>query len=224
MTTTTTLIGLCGPAGCGKDSVRSLLEMHADFAGLAFAEPMRAMLRELLTSNGVNDDYITRRDLKETPIPGLGVSYRHMAQTLGTEWGRQCLGADFWLNVASTYMADLRGQGYRKFVVSDVRFANEAAWVRAQGGVLWLIDRPGIAPVRQHVSEALPFEADRILHNHSDLANLRRVVHDALLQYNADVAAQRVAMARQQAKTEADAPGVDIDAVHRRRVMNGEHV
>jgi hypothetical protein len=111
-----------------------------------------------------------------------------MAQTLGTEWGRQCLGADFWLNVASTYMADLRGQGYRNFVVSDVRFANEAAWVRAQGGVLWLIDRPGLAPVRQHISEALPFEADRVLHNHGTLPDLRRVVLDALLHLPADAA------------------------------------
>lgn len=173
---TSTLIGLCGPAGCGKDSVRSILEMQADFAGLAFAEPIRNMLRELFTSNGVSDEYITDRALKETEVPGLGYSYRHMAQTLGTEWGRQCMSPDFWLNVANTYMADLRGQGYRKFVVSDVRFANEAAWVRAQGGVVWLIDRPGIAPVRQHVSEAMTFEADTVVPNHGSFADLQRTV------------------------------------------------
>jgi hypothetical protein len=180
-TTTTTLIGLCGPAGCGKDSVRSILEMHADFAGLAFAEPIRNMLRELFTGNGVSDEYITDRALKETEVPGLGHSYRHMAQTLGTEWGRQCMGPDFWLNVANTYMADLRSQGYRKFVVSDVRFANEAAWVRAQGGVVWLIDRPGIAPVRPHVSEAMAFEPDTVVPNHGNFLELRQAVLDAYL-------------------------------------------
>ena len=98
-------IGLCGRAGSGKDTVRSILEMHHDFAGLAFAEPIRAMLRELLTSNGCSDDYITRRELKEVPVPGLGVSYRHMAQTLGTEWGRLCMGHTFWQNLADTYLA-----------------------------------------------------------------------------------------------------------------------
>ncbi|MGB4061558.1 MAG: hypothetical protein WBK26_15235 [Burkholderiaceae bacterium] len=194
-TTPTTLIGLCGPAGSGKDSVRSILEMHNDFAGLAFAEPIREMLRELLTFNGCSADHITQRELKETPVPGLGVSYRHMAQTLGTEWGRNCLGENFWLRVADAYMTHLRSHGYRHFVVSDVRFANEAAWVRARGGVLWLIDRPGVQPVRQHISEAMPFEADRVLHNHGSLPDLRRVVHDALLHLPADLAAQRAAKA-----------------------------
>ena len=188
-------IGLCGRAGSGKDTVRSILEMHHDFAGLAFAEPIRAMLRELLTSNGCSDDYITRRELKETAIPGLGISYRQMAQTLGTEWGRQQLGGNFWLNVANTYLADLRTQGYRRFVVSDVRFANEAEWVRQQGGLVWLIDRPGIDDVRPHVSEAMPtsagFEADRIIHNHSTVHDLQRLVFDALVLAEADLAAQR---------------------------------
>lgn len=174
--TTPILIGLCGPAGSGKDTVRSLLEQHHDFAGLAFAEPIRAMLRELLASNGCSDDYITRRELKETPVPGLGVSYRHMAQTLGTEWGRHCLGEAFWLRVAETYMADLRGQGYRRFVVSDVRFANEAAWVRAQGGVLWRVERPGLPSVRAHVSEMQPFEADEVISNAGTVQQLQEAV------------------------------------------------
>ena len=187
----TTLIGLCGRAGSGKDSVRSILEMHNHYAGLSFAEPIRGMLRELLTTNGCSDEYITNRELKETPVPGLGVSYRQMAQTLGTEWARQHLHPDFWLRVADTYMADLRENGYRHFVVSDVRFANEAEWVRKQGGVLWLVDRPGIDPVREHISEAMPFEADRIIHNHSNLPDLRRVVHAALLHMPADLAAMR---------------------------------
>lgn len=214
-TTSTTLIGLCGPAGSGKDSVRSILEMHNDFGGLAFAEPIRAMLHELLTENGLSGDYITQRELKEMPVPGLGVSYRQMAQTLGTEWGRNCLGQDFWLRVADTCMADLRSHGYRHFVVSDVRFTNEAAWVRARGGVLWLVDRPGVQPVRQHISEAMPFEADRVLHNHGSLPDLRRVVHDALLHLPADLAAQRVHAVRQ--KTTSTGDGVDIDAVHSNR-------
>jgi hypothetical protein len=176
----TTIIGLAGPAGSGKDTVRHILELSHDFAGLAFAEPIRAMVRELLTSNGCSDDYITNRELKETPIPGLGVSARHMMQTLGTEWARKCLAEDFWLKLAATYMADLRGQGYRQFVISDVRFANEAEWVRAQGGEIWMIERPGLQPVRQHVSECVQFSVDQMLRNDGTLADLERATLNAL--------------------------------------------
>lgn len=174
------LIGLAGPAGSGKDTVRNILELSHDFAGLAFAEPIRAMVRELLTSNGCSDEYITNRELKETPIPGLGVSARHMMQTLGTEWARKCLAEDFWLKLAATYMADLRGQGYRQFVISDVRFANEAEWVRTQGGEVWMIERPGLQPVRQHVSECVQFRVDQVLRNDGTLADLERATLNAL--------------------------------------------
>lgn len=174
------IIGLCGPAGCGKDSVRTILELKHDFAGMAFAEPIRGMLRELLTSNGCSDEYITNRELKETPIPGLDVSARHMMQTLGTEWARKCLGEDFWLKLAATYLADLRSQGYRQFVISDVRFANEAEWVRAQGGEIWMIERPGLQPVRQHVSECVQFRVDQVLRNDGTLQQLERTSLDAL--------------------------------------------
>lgn len=189
----TTIIGLAGQAGSGKDTVRNILELSHDFAGLAFAEPIRAMVRELLTSNGCSDDYITNRELKETPIPGLGVSARHMMQTLGTEWARKCLAEDFWLKLAATYMADLRGQGYRQFVISDVRFANEAEWVRAQGGEVWMIERPGLQPVRQHVSECVQFRVDQVLRNDGTLADLERATLNAL------ASAKRVARAGREA-------------------------
>lgn len=202
MTTTPhTIIGLCGPAGSGKDTVRSLLEQHHDFAGLAFAEPIRGMLRELFASNGISEDFIDDRALKEAPIPALGTSYRHLAQTLGTEWGRQCMGADFWLNIAGAYLADLKAQGYERFVVSDVRFANEAAWVRAQGGVVWRVERPGLASVRAHVSEAQDFAVDAVIDNSGTWGQLYDRVLAALFANNA----KRV-------------DGVNIDAVHTKRV------
>ena len=200
-TTPTTIIGLCGPAGSGKDTVRSLLEQHHDFAGLAFAEPIRGMLRELFASNGISEDFIDDRALKEAPIPALGTSYRHLAQTLGTEWGRQCMGADFWLNIAGAYLADLKAQGYERFVVSDVRFANEAAWVRAQGGVVWRVERPGLASVRAHVSEAQDFEADAVIDNSGNVLQLHNKVCTALC-----------------SQAYKFLPGVDIDAVYSKRV------
>lgn len=177
------IIGLSGYAGTGKDTVRSILEEHGA-VGFAFADPIRNMLRELLTSNGISDECMDKREFKEAIIPELGVSYRQMAQTLGTEWGR-ALQPDFWLRLAAAYMADVERNSWNdslQFVISDVRFANEAAWVRAQGGVIWHVLRPGTAPVRDHISEReiSLFDADRTIMNSGDLEQLRQAVVAAM--------------------------------------------
>lgn len=179
--TTPKLIGLTGYAGTGKDTVRHILELRG-YVGMAFAEPIRGMLRELLSSNGIDDSYMTERDRKEVIIPALGVSYRHLAQTLGTEWGRS-LAPDFWLRIAGAFMDDVAWDNKGcPFVVSDVRFANEAAWVKERGGVIWRIERQQANPVRQHISETDmdAIECDQVIFNEGTLDELESLVDCAL--------------------------------------------
>lgn len=179
--TTPTLIGLTGYAGTGKDTVRAILEQRG-YIGLALADPIRQMLRELLTSNGIDDRFIDEREFKEVPIHELGVSYRQMAQTLGTEWGRACMGEEFWLRIAQAFIDDCKSDGERLFCISDVRFVNEARWVRAQGGVIWRIEREGVERVRAHASEAqvYSFDAQRVIANHGTPEQLNAAVLAAL--------------------------------------------
>ena len=171
------LIGLVGYAGTGKDTVRQLLEMEHGFVGLAFADPIRSMLRTLYQQSGIDEKYIDERDCKEAPIEDLAtqqpVTYRQMAQTLGTEWGRS-LSADFWLELMTSRIAAFRRHGERLFVISDVRFVNEAKWVKDAGGELWRIHRPGVAPVRAHASEAEIelIECDRLVDNSGTVDDL----------------------------------------------------
>lgn len=175
------LIGLCGYAGTGKDTVRGILEQDHTYTGMAFAEPIRGMLRELFTSNGIDPAYMDERDLKEAEVPALGVSYRQLAQTLGTEWGRN-LQPDFWLRIASAFMDEQRLHGAQHFVVSDVRFVNEAQWVRENGGVIWRIHRPDASPVRAHVSEQEidQIEPDLVIDNSQSVDALWAAVDNAL--------------------------------------------
>ena len=170
------LIGLTGYAGSGKDTVRNIMEQEG-FVGLAFADGIRGMLRELLTSAGIDDAYIDERTLKETIIPELGVSYRHMAQSLGTEWGRN-LRRDFWLRIAAAFVVDQMDAGETHFVISDVRFANEAEWVRNKGGQIWRVHREGLAGVRAHVSESGVdnIKPDRTIHNNGTPEQLAEAV------------------------------------------------
>jgi hypothetical protein len=151
------LVGLAGKAGAGKDTVAQYLERKHGYCVVSFAAPIRAMLMGLLGHVGQHSGWITERELKERPIPGLGRSYRELAQTLGTEWGRQVLGESFWTDVLAGHCAARKGT---RFVVTDVRFPNELQLIRASGGAVWQVVRHHLRPVRSHESETAIEEED----------------------------------------------------------------
>lgn len=175
------LVAVTGFAGAGKDTIRLALEAQG-FVGLAFAEPLKRMLAELYGISGVDYAYMENRELKEKVIPAYGVSYRQMAQTLGTEWGRS-LHPNFWTKVMHARVDELyQRQGVKNIVVSDLRFLNEAAWVRMMGGEIWRVERPNLAGVRPHVSESelLNIEPDQVIHNTGSIADLEEAARRAL--------------------------------------------
>ncbi len=150
------LIGLTGLAGTGKDSAAQYLCEQYGFVQAAFADPIRSMVLQLLEEAGIDHAWATERRLKERPIPGLGVSARALMQTLGTEVGR-ALHPDLWVRHLRMRLG-LDGQPssapvHDRIVLSDVRFGNEAAWLRARGGRLVRLHRDTAAGVRPHASE-----------------------------------------------------------------------
>ena len=175
------LIGLTGYAGTGKDTVRLILEGQYDLDGMAFADAMRDMLSALLACVGADESWMTERHLKEVDIPQLGASYRKLAQLLGTEWGRS-IDPDFWVRIAAAKVKLCAHYNDAGVVISDVRFPNEAAWIRSQGGVIWRVIRPGTAPVRAHDSEDLiaTLQHDYVIDNRCTIDDLEVAVKAAL--------------------------------------------
>lgn len=146
----TQLIGLYSPAArSGKTAVSRVLE-RTGYVRIPFAEPMKLMLHPLLRELGYTQDEVAHRlySAKEELIDSLGITTRHLLQTLGTEWGRQCVRPDMWLRVWKQ-----RVSKYAYVVVDDVRFENEAELIRSLGGEVWHITRPGIERSCDHASE-----------------------------------------------------------------------
>lgn len=141
-----TVIGLHGRARAGKDTVANFILSHRGGYLYSFADPIRAMLVPL--GIDMSDPYWQAR--KEDVIPALGVSPRRLMQTLGTEWGRQIINPDLWLILAKQRLLNF-GPG---MVIADVRFENEASWVRSQGGRVIHIERPKNVAIEAHASEA----------------------------------------------------------------------
>jgi hypothetical protein len=149
------IIGLSGYARSGKDEAAKAL-IEAGFIRLAFADKLREVLYALnpyvvddtgyehVNLQTVIDDY-GWDGYKETP---WGSEIRRLIQRLGTEAGRQTLWDSIWVDATMNQI--IPGQNY---VITDVRFPNEANAVKQAGGRVWRIERPGVGPANTHASE-----------------------------------------------------------------------
>ena len=172
------LIGIAGRARSGKDTVANFIIAAIGGYRYSFADPIRAMLVPLGVD--MNDPYWQAR--KEDVIPALGVSPRRMMQTLGTEWGRQLINPDLWIIMAHQRLLQ-NGPG---MVIPDVRFENEAAWIRKHGGWIIHVIRPEAKAVEAHASEdgIEILDADAQLFNSGTLEELQLSVRKLLRVYD----------------------------------------
>src|SRR5690606_29421122 len=118
---------------------------------------------DMMRAIGLTEEHI-EGSMKEEPCPLLqGKTPRHAMQTLGTQWGRDCIGEDFWVNLWRYAANDVLELGGR-VVTDDCRFPNEAEAVRRMGGDIYrLVGRGGISGT--HESERMEFEPDCLIHN-----------------------------------------------------------
>lgn len=106
---------------------------------------------------------------------------RFALQTLGTEWGRAQY-PEIWVDYL---FREYRGA--ESLLITDVRFVNEAHRVRAYGGLVWRVTRPGVeagshsSETEQH-SAAMTALVDVDLHNNSTHQHLEDQVIHALRQ------------------------------------------
>jgi len=135
------LIGIAGPKGSGKTHIARMLE-RMDYRHVAFAAPIKRMLVSLY---GHRLEFDGRK--KEDPVMH-GHSTRQLLQSLG-DWGRN-IDPDFWVR----HFAEMR-EWVRKFVgddvkfcIADVRYDNEADWIRAEGGIILRIEAEYPSPPR----------------------------------------------------------------------------
>jgi hypothetical protein len=171
------IIGLCGPARSGKNTIAHAISSDAEFMSetvvMSFAAPIKQMLRTMLEAPIKDHD-------KEATIDWLGRSPRYLMQTLGTQWGRSVVQPDLWIRMLERRIP----RGVKWVVITDVRFENEADWVRRQG-VLVHVSRDqqtAIGGADNHESEAgialLP--NDQLINNNGTLTDLRYAVAQLL--------------------------------------------
>ena len=167
------ILALTGLAGCGKSTAAAYLAEHHGFARIRFAGPLKAMLRAYLAEVGAEPDTIEAMiegGLKELPNAFLsGRSPRYAMQQLGTAYGRDLMHPEFWVEAWGLAVVAAMERGAWGVVVEDCRFENEVEAVRALGGRVLRIERPGLVPLEGgHASEGRALAHDGIILNDGD--------------------------------------------------------
>ena len=169
------LLGLAGPAGCGKTTAATLMCGRAGWVRLSFADPLRSLLLALhpnwdLWHLGPGKDL--------TPADG-GLSPREQMRAVG-DWVK---GYDpgFFTAIGRHHLARLLLRGVH-VAIDDVRYEAEARLIRDLGGCVVHVSRTDIKFRRDHDSElgVEPEPGDLHLRNWGSLRSLHDELHHTL--------------------------------------------
>lgn len=174
------VIGLSGYARSGKDTTADVLNRLYGFKRVAFADNLKSFVRDINPyavfpgSDKVRVqelvDSIGDEEAKTHP------EYRRLLQEVGNQ-ARKYFGDDVWIKAV---MRHLEPEVY--FVISDVRYPNEADAIKEVGGEVWRVQRPGVGPANDHISEhALDhYKFDAYVINDGDITDLEGEVQRLL--------------------------------------------
>jgi hypothetical protein len=157
----TLVVGITGKARSGKDTLASIIQEHLQpyavvVHKLSMASPMKTMVSHLFWHMGYDAEEaivsMVDGELKEVIVEGINASPRKILQTLGTDWGRNMIHEDLWIEcmkgMVNAYEGDLDIP--RIVLIPDIRFDNEAEKLC---DIVIRIERKDAGEIRKHASE-----------------------------------------------------------------------
>lgn len=190
------VLGFCGLAKSGKDAAGSFAYQRG-YDRFAFGDKLKEALVALNPVIGIKNDQPVYLKALVNQI-GMEKAKHHpevrrLLQRLGTECGRDTISEDIWITAVSNAIKhyDFRTDPFR-VAITDVRFPNEAEFVKRNKGIVVLVIRPGIEPLRDdkgriHISEQNVMDGrlrpDWQLANTGTLEDLQVQVNDMITAY-----------------------------------------
>lgn len=146
------VLAIIGRIGAGKDTAARILEDQYAFEPIGFADPLLDMACTLANHVDVDGAWCIERELKDEPMPVLGLSYRQFARTVAD--ALRANDPAFFARIAA-YRARQAIERGNNVVFTDLRYPQEAAAIAALGAYLVRITRPDAdaAPNDGHSSE-----------------------------------------------------------------------
>ena len=165
----TPVIGVTGKKRHGKDTIADYLTSKRGYVRVALADELKRMVLDLDPLVTVPDSHTVGTDLHASECYRLSVlverfgmeatknipEVRRLLQVMGTEVIRY-RDPDFWIRTLHKRLTDLEAETGTAglWVVPDIRYDNEAEWIKSLGGSVVQVVRPGVGDGDAHASEA----------------------------------------------------------------------
>lgn len=154
-----TLIGILGYAQVGKDTTSKLLAIHLSTLLVTkngyraniclqkhLATKLKLIVGELVN---VSPEFALSEEFKLTYFPEFGFTGRELLQKVGLAM-RNSIGEDVWIKALESEL----NPDVPVYTIPDIRFLNEAEWIKSKGGIIIKKLPPlGYIPL-EHESEA----------------------------------------------------------------------
>lgn len=158
------IIGFAGPKGGGKsvgtEILTNILVAENELVAVAaFADAVKAAVAQAFCWDVAD---LEKQTFKESIDPVLGITPRQALKIFGQ--GMKAANPDIWIRVMENTLSSAR---HSIAIISDVRFENEADWIRSRGGVIFHIDSVDVARVVGDETEAgiAPKDRDQVVIN-----------------------------------------------------------
>ena len=181
------LIGICGKARSGKDTVTDILTAEYYYNQYFFAKPLKDACKVIfdLTHEQLYGDE------KEVVDHRWGISPRQMLQVFGTDIMQYMFGEvlpqfkdkiyrSFWVEKFKHWY---QANNHKDIVVSDVRFEHELKAIKEFDGIIFKVDASKrLVSTDEHASEneLNDVEWDFCIDNNGTLEELHKQVHSIM--------------------------------------------
>jgi len=133
------IIGICGFAGAGKDTVANILIEKYDFHKLSFAGILKDIVAKIFDWNRklLEGDTNESREWRETKDEwwsnklGKEITPRWVLQNIGTDIMRNNFHPDIWILALEKQLFK-----YKNVVITDCRFPNEIDLIKQNNGFI----------------------------------------------------------------------------------------